>query len=139
MAIKGQKRDTLHLVDEDLAMQHLHAGKIKRQRLALASKPHDVFFLCTIPSRNLDNDWNGTNVIGADTAKARWTQVTSRKEEGVEGYKIDWARDPDAFPEPKWPTQSLNELIGASFKGRLIDTEDHPALLRLIGAKQQVS
>ena len=26
--IKGQKRDTLHLIDEDLAMQYLPSGKI---------------------------------------------------------------------------------------------------------------
>jgi hypothetical protein len=65
-----------------------------------------------------------------------WTQVTSRKEEGVESYKVDKAKDPDAFPEPKWPTQSLDELIGSTFDGRMITSEDHPALRRLIGARQ---
>ena len=65
-----------------------------------------------------------------------WTLATSRKEEGVEAYKIDAARDADAFPEPEWPTQSLVDLIGKTFAGRMIDSEDHPGLLRLIGAKQ---
>jgi hypothetical protein len=40
------------------------------------------------------------------------------------------------MPEPKWPTQSLDELIDKAFDGRQIDREDHPALLRLIGARQ---
>ena len=64
-------------------------------------------------------------------------QATSRKEEGVEGYKIDFARDPDAFPEPKWPTQSLDELIESDLR-RPHDRRAKiiPALLRLIGAKQ---
>jgi hypothetical protein len=53
--IKGQKRDTLHLIEEDLAMQYLPSGRIQRFRLALASKPHDVFFLCHVPTRNTDN------------------------------------------------------------------------------------
>ena len=44
--IKGQKHNTLHLIDEGLALQFLEAGEIKRFRLALASKPNDVFFLC---------------------------------------------------------------------------------------------
>src|SRR5262249_11265314 len=44
--IKGQKRDTLHLIDEDLAMRFLPPARIIRQRLALATKPFDVFFLC---------------------------------------------------------------------------------------------
>jgi hypothetical protein len=71
-------------------------------------------------------------------AKTAWVQATSRKEEGVEAYKIDFARDADAFPEPKWPEQLLADLIDKTFAGRMIDREDHPALLRLIGAKQSL-
>lgn len=137
--IKGEKRDTLHLIDEDLAMAHLPSGKIMRCRLVLATKPHDVFFLAQLPTRNSDNLWNTTNVLACEKAKTQWVQATSRKEEGVEGYKIDLARDHDAFPDPKWPTQSLADLIGKTFTGRMIDREDHPALLRLIGAKQELS
>jgi hypothetical protein len=66
-------------------------------------------------------------------------QATSRKDEGVEAYKIDVAQDADAFPEPNWPTPSLDELILVTFGGRMITSEDHPGLLRLIGAKQSTS
>jgi hypothetical protein len=135
--VKGQKRDTLHLIDEELAMRFLPSAKILRFRLALASKPYDTFFLCRVPTRNLDNGFNSTSLAGCEQAKHLWTQVTSRKEEGVESYKVDKAKDPDAFPEPKWPTQSLDELIGSTFDGRMITSEDHPALLRLIGARQR--
>ena len=41
--------------------------------------------------------------------------------------------------KPNWPKQSLGELIGRAFAGRMIETEDHPALLRKIGAKQSLS
>ena len=137
--IKGAKRDSLHLIEEDLAMRFLPSGKILRFRLALASKPNDVFFLCRIPTRNLDNSWNRDNIAGCEQAKTLWTQATSRGEEGVDGYLLEVARDPDAFPEPKWPEQSLSDLINRAFAGRMIVSEDHPALLRLIGAKQSVS
>jgi len=136
--IKGAKRDSLHLIEEDLAMRFLPSGKIQRFRLALASKPLDVFFLCRIPTRNLDNSWNRDNVAGCEQAKTLWTQATSREQEGVEGYRLEKARDPDAFPEPKWPEQSLSDLIDRAFAGRMIVSEDHPALLRLIGGKQAV-
>src|SRR5262245_31793375 len=56
--IKGMKRDTLHLIDEELAMQYLPSARVLRFRLALASKPYDVFFLCHIPTTNEDNLWN---------------------------------------------------------------------------------
>ena len=137
--IKGQKRDTLHLIHEELAMRYLPSARILRFRLVLATKPFDVFFLGHVPTRNEDNSWNGSNLQACEQAKTHWTQASSRKEEGVESYKVDVAQDPDAFPEPKWPTQSVGDLIGKTFAGRIIETEDHPGLLRLIGAKQSTS
>lgn len=136
--IKGVKRDTLHLIDEELALTYVASGKVQRFRLALATKPYDVFFLCHVPSTNLDNSWNNSNVRACEQGKTQWVQVTSRKEEGAETYKIDNARDHDVFSEPKWPKQSLAELIGATFVGRMIDRENDPGLLRLIGAKQSL-
>jgi hypothetical protein len=134
--IKGQTRDALHLIDEDIAMRFLPPARVLRFRLALATKPYDAFFLAVVPTRNTDNTWNSTNIQGCEVAKTHWIQATSRRDENVDGYKTDRARDVDAFPAPKWPTQSLDELILATFAGRIIDQDDHPGLLRLIGAKQ---
>ncbi len=137
--IKGVKGDALHLIEEELAMRHLPSNRIQRFKLALATKPFDVFFLCHIPTRNLDNPWNETNLQACEQAKALWCMATSRKAEGVEAYKIDFARDEDAFPVPGWPAQSLGELIRVTFTGRMIVDENSPGLLRLIGAKQSAS
>ena len=44
--VKGAKRNLLHVIDDDLAVQYLPAKKIKRHRLALACKPQRcVLFL----------------------------------------------------------------------------------------------
>jgi hypothetical protein len=136
---KGMKRDTLHLIDETLAVQHLPSGRIQRFRLALASKPNDIFFLCQVPSANLDNSWNVSNWTACDQARTHWLQATSRKGEGAESYKIDYARNQAAFPEPRWPKQSLGELIQVTFAGRMIETDDHPGLLRLVGDIQRIT
>jgi hypothetical protein len=137
--IKGQKHSTLHLIDEELAIQYLPGGKISHFRLALATKPFDVFFLCHIPTRNLDNKFNATSIAACEQAKTLWVQLTSLKDQGIEDYERSFARDPDAMPEPKWPTLSLNELIANAFAGCMIDHETHPGLLRLIGARQSLS
>jgi hypothetical protein len=137
--IQGMKRDTLHLIDEDLAVQYVASGKILRFRLALATKPFDIFFLCHVPTRNHDNTWNASNVAACEQAKTTWVEASSRKAEGAESYKITNARDAAAFPEPKWPQQSLTELIAVTFAGRMIEDENAPGLLRLIGAKQSLS
>jgi hypothetical protein len=82
--IPGTKRDMLHLIDEDIAIKYLSSKKILRFSLALASKPHDVFFLCQVPTQNLDNSWNASNLQACEISKTAWVQVTSRKAEGVE-------------------------------------------------------
>jgi hypothetical protein len=136
---QGQKRDTLHLIIEELAMKYLPSARIQRFRLALASKPFNAFFLCHVPTRNLDNSWNISNLDACEKAKHSWTIATSRKGEGVDGYDITFAKNPKAFADPEWTKQTLNELIGTTFNGRIIDREDHPALLRLLGDVQDVA
>jgi hypothetical protein len=59
----GSKDDTLYLIVEDL-VPPLKRGKIQRFRLALASKPNNVFFLCHVPCENLENSWNATTMQG---------------------------------------------------------------------------
>jgi hypothetical protein len=133
--VKGQRRDTIHIINEDLAIAYGLNDKVQRYRLALASKPQDTFFLCIVPSTNLDNEWNRTALAGCEQGKHLWTSAVSKKDQGAEGYTINKAFDNDAFAEPKWPTQSLSEIISRAFDGRAITADDHPGLARVIGAK----
>jgi len=137
--IVGIKKDNIHLIDDDLAAEYLQPRKITRCRVALATKPYDVFFLAQVPSTNLDNSWNESNLRGCNESTTRWVLLESRKAEGYENYKITYAKNEDAFPPPKWPNQSLEELISIKFTGRIIDNVNSPGLLRLIGAKQEIS
>jgi hypothetical protein len=137
--IKGQKKDTLHIISEEILYTYLPGGRAKRLQLALATKPHDVFFLCHVPTENLDNSWNLSNVNGCEAAVQSWVRLTSRKGEGVDAYLIEHALSEKAFPPPKWPKQSLAELIDVTFAGRRITHDKHPALLRLRGAEQELS
>ena len=36
--------------------------------------------------------------------------------EGAEGYEIKYAQDQAAFPDPKWPTRTLEELLEITFR-----------------------
>jgi hypothetical protein len=138
--IKGQKRDVLHLIEEDIAAKYLNWKQVRRFQLVLASKPYDVFFLCIFPTQNIDNGYNDSARIGCQEAKHRWVKLDSRRDEGVDSYRITYTQEIDAFPEPNWPKQSIDELIGIAFPPhQQIVSEDHPALLRLIGAKQKLS
>jgi hypothetical protein len=137
--IPGQAKDTTHLIVESLALQ-LDSRRTRRFRLALASKPFDVFFLCQVPFLNLDNLWNLTALEACEQARQQWVTVSSRKPEGVESYKIGYAKDQDAFPEPRWPTDPLDDLVVKAFAPhRLIEDEGHPSWCRLIGQKPPMS
>jgi hypothetical protein len=99
-------------------MTYLEAKQILRFRLALASKPGDKFFLCHVPTQNLENTWNASALEAIEDARRLWVKAVSRRPEGVDAYKIMYARDEDAFSEPQWPTESLEELIMATFNDR---------------------
>jgi hypothetical protein len=138
--IKGSNRENLHIIDKQLALLYVDSGKIKRFRLALATKPDDVFFLCHVPSVNLDNTWNRESLKACEQAKTRWVEAISRKSENKEGYLIKVAQEADAFHEPRWPALTFEEIVGATFgEDRFIDREDHPALDRLLGRRPKLA
>ena len=66
----------MHCIDEDIAVANVSSGKILRFRLVLATKPLDVFFLCQLPTQNLDNSWNESVLKAAEQAKRQWIEVT---------------------------------------------------------------
>ena len=78
--IKGMKGDTLHLILKSVAKRNLDAGKVLFFRLVLASKPGDVFFLCHVPSRNPDNEWN----------RPTWRPVRKRRRRGLRSLAGRW-------------------------------------------------
>ncbi len=137
--IDGDKKGKLHLIDDSIAIAYLPAKKIRRCRLALATKPmKGSFFLCQIPTRNLDSSWNSSNLQACEMARTFWVEAVSMKPT-QEAYKITPAKNQNAFRPPEWPTRSLDEIIEATFRGAMIDAENHPGLLRLIGDVQDLT
>jgi hypothetical protein len=138
--ILGIKDKVLHLIDEDVAMRYLPSKEIKRHRLAVATKPHDAFFFAYVPSQNLDNSWVRSELAALEVMKTSWAKALSRKAQGVDEYQTKFAEDPQAFPEPKWPADTLEALIEATFpEERRITYDDHPAMRRLRGLPQKIT
>jgi hypothetical protein len=140
--IPGQKREQMHLIVSDLAAQ-LPPARVQKFRLALATKPNDNFFLAHVPSQNLENKWNETNLQACEQAKRFWTTATSLREKGIDGYKIDMSKaekeGKKPFPDPNWPNKTLDALIEEAFADRMILDELHPAWVRLVGGAQALS
>lgn len=76
-----------------------------------------------------DNPWAESMRIAQGEGKKRWVRVVANQALGA--YDLFVA--PGDLSEPAWPKYSMGEMLKAAFAGRIIDTPDHPVLLRLRG------
>ena len=125
-----------HIIHPEIAAKYLPAKLVHYFRLALGCDPDGKPFLCEVPCENLDNVWNRSNLEACEIAKTQWIRADSQNSKGLEGYEHSYPQSLRRFKDPEWTTQPLEEIIGTAYKDRIIMTEDHPALLRLIGAEQ---
>jgi hypothetical protein len=76
-----------------------------------------------------DTDWAESMRIALSEAKKHWVRVVANMAMGA--YDLFVA--PGDLSEPEWPKYSMGELLKAGFSGRIIDSPEHPVLLRLRG------
>ena len=80
------------------------------------------------PDGKLDS-WNASATEAAMLAQSEWVRVSANMELGA--YDILTA--PAIADEPTWPAEPLGELLRVAFRGKFIDSMDHPVLKRLRG------
>jgi len=62
-------------------------------------------------------------------AMERWVRVASDMSVGAyQAYEAT-----GDLPEPEWPEHSFEEIVTIAFKGKIIDSSDHPIVRRLRG------
>lgn len=76
-----------------------------------------------------DNPWAESMRIALGEGKKRWVRVVANM--GLGAYDLFVA--PGDLSEPVWPKYSMSEMLKAAFAGRVIDSAEHPVLLRLRG------
>lgn len=76
-----------------------------------------------------DNPWAESMRIALTEGKKRWVRVVANQALGA--YDLFVA--PGDLSEPVWPKYTMGEMIKAAFTGRVIDSPEHPVLLRLRG------
>ena len=120
-------------------MRYLPSGEILRFRLALATKPHDVFFLCHVPTRNLDNTWNESNLQACEQAKTHVDAGDQPQGRGRRGLQDRRCPRPGRLSR----TEVADAIARRADRQDLRRPHDRarrpPGLLRLIGAKQSMS
>jgi hypothetical protein len=130
--------DTATLVDSVDRQHYLVApalwGELSREikpvRLVTALTRHGKLFLwpATLPPPDgRTNQWHESMLAAQNLATKKWVRVMSGKSE----YEV--LEPTHAIPEPEWPDITFREILRLAFKGRLIDSMDHPVLKALRG------
>jgi hypothetical protein len=122
----------MYLVAPPLWQQLASESTFGPRALFAAMNRQNVLFVWPIrlPAANGKiDDWNRSALEGATMAEKRWVRVASNMILGA--YDVSEAIAD--YPEPDWPDLSLNEILRIAFKGRVIESLDHPKLKQLRG------
>jgi len=80
------------------------------------------------PDGRLD-PWNQSLLEGVEIGMKKWVRIAPKMALGA--YELSVATN--NLPEPVWPDTTFRDLVAVAFKGRIIQTPDHPVLRRLRG------
>jgi hypothetical protein len=76
-------------------------------------------------------NWAISNWDAATKAKNKWTRMIANQNLGA--YEI-YTAESSVIPEPTWEDlPSMQEMLEIAFKGKFIDSYDHPVLKKLRG------
>jgi hypothetical protein len=73
--------------------------------------------------------WHESLLQAVELAKRKWLRITPNMHTG--SYDVYEAQG--ALPDPEWPDQSMETLVEVAFRGKIIDSLDHPVVQSLLG------
>jgi len=106
-----------------------------RVLITTVSRPGNVISVWSIRLPGADgklDEWNRSALeIANDYAAKSWVRVVSNRALGA--YEAHIAPSTDTWGEPQWPAEKFEDILRRAFKGRFINSLDHPVLKRLRG------
>jgi hypothetical protein len=121
----------VYLVLPEIA-QHIPGECIRVTMYACINRQGTIFLwpvrLPGADGRQLE--WHRSAAEAAEMAMKRWVRVKANTNLGA--YEVFEAAA--SIPEPAWPSNlAFDQMLAIAFKGRLVDSFDHPVLKRLRG------
>ena len=129
--VKDQESGEFYVVSATV-VPHL-AGDVQVFTLVPAIDRHGNVFLWPLRQPNADrrsDTWAESALKAAESAKTSWIRVQANMRAG----SYDVGRALGNLPEPEWPRMSFEAMLELAFRGRVIDSTDHPLARRLLGA-----
>ena len=73
------------------------------------------------------DEWNRVAREAAEMAMSRWVKMSANRSLGT----YDVFETTAELPDPNWPTEPFPQLLEVAFRGRTIETPDHPVVQQL--------
>jgi hypothetical protein len=125
-------RDSTYLIAPELRSALAAEPACAPWQLYTAIDRQDVLFLWKVRLPGADgksNPWWDSAHEAAARAQRTWVKIAANQALGA--YDV-WEAASE-LSEPNWPNKSSRELLAIAFKGKLIDSLDHPVLRKLRG------
>jgi hypothetical protein len=126
-------RDEIYLLTPSVAAAM--PGEFTLATIFTAINRQQVVFLWPVFARDHDdgrerpNEWRRTSAQAAELAMGKWIRMKANMSLGA--YDIYEA--PATIPDPVWPEYSFEDLLRIGFRGRIVDSLDHPLVQQLRG------
>jgi hypothetical protein len=121
----------VYLVSQDLWPDLAGESTFTSKMLFLTVNRQQVVFFWPVRLPGADgrvDTWSKSALEAAQLAMKTWVRVTP--DQSLGGYNVYYA---EHVMDPVWPDLSMRALLRIAFKGRYIDTLDHPILRQLRG------
>lgn len=126
-ASNSSDRNPIYAVTEDV-LPELERW-LKPHRVMVGRTYHDkVLFLWARALSTGGNTWTDSVIVAMDEALTDW--ISLETDHSLGEYKRHHG-SPN-WEEPKWPDQTLEDVINLAFRDRTINSLDHPVAKRLL-------
>lgn len=103
------------------------------KRIYVAIDRQNNFFLWSVRLPDAEgklDQWNEAAHEAAKLAAKSWIRISANMSAGC--YDVHEAIG--SLKDPEWPTMPLEEMLNLAFKGKVIDSMEHPIIQKLKGA-----
>lgn len=121
----------VYLVDPALWSELAGESTFGPRALFTTTNVQGVVFLWPVRLPGTDgkiDDWNRSAIEAASLASGKWCRVSANMSLGA--YDVVTS---ELTKVPTWPDVPLSQLLRVGFKGKVIDSLDHPVLKKLRG------
>ncbi len=108
------------------------AELVRPVQLFTAIDRQNNLFLIPVPLPAEDgtrNSWHESLAQAVEHAKLKWLRIAANMH--TKAYDVYEALG--ALEEPKWPEHNIETLLVVAFRGKIIDSIDHPVVQSLLG------